>query len=222
MAIGEALMRLKQLPRCILLILAQLPVYSQSFLVAQILVGGGVSGNWSSLSIDNQTPGTSNSVNFGLALGADGEMRFNDAIALMARLEYLQAGTKISFPINNGVVISKTRLDYLQALLAIKASFRMNDFTIFGYVGPGFGYLLAKTNSWDYSGSIPFGYAHAEIAKTNFTAEFGTGVSYPILQMLNIFVQVQYSHGLSDISTGDLGAIRTRALHLRTGILLPL
>lgn len=159
----------------------------------------------------------------GLKIGVAGEYSFNDFFALAPELVFVQRGYKYEyFDEYDGESYSETEkvnINYLQIPINAKVSYPISDdFKIFGFVGPYFGFALSGKNSKEYtysddeynetekeSGKLKFGSGGKDDFKAfDFGLNLGAGAEFK-----GFFLKAQYNLGLANLATNTANGTKT-------------
>jgi len=147
----------------------------------------------------------------GMRLGVVGEYRFNDWIAISPELVFTQKGMKMKASYGKMWYKSITRPCYLQIPInAVGRYVFKNDITVFGIVGPYFGFglggnLVYKDSEGEKEKEKIFSHDNAGLKRFDFGLTFGAGAEWK-----NIFLRFHYELGLVNINKYDEGSSSMR------------
>lgn len=179
-----------------------------------------------------------------IGFGGFVEYWFNPMFALQVNAQYNMKGTKaegdidysttyLGIPINfTGNIEGTVKFSYLSFPILGKLAFG-NEGAIRPYLiaGPELGFVLSAKVKSEGNASVEFmGTTESasasedidikdEVESVEFAFDFGGGLLFPVGGNLNIFVDAQYSAGLTKVNKTGSDDVKNKVIYLNLGIL---
>jgi opacity protein-like surface antigen len=192
-------------------------------LFAQNRVGLVTGLNVANLSIDSNDPDQlENTSRTGFALGAVVEMPWKNKLGLRVEPMYIQKGAKSEGEFSDGDAWKiDINLKYLEIPAFVTYTFDAGTIKPFALIGPMLGIRLGATRTITIAGDEGDGVDVGNMFNgVDLGLALGGGVSYPVHQNINAFVEARYAFGIKNVSDIDDTA-KTRGLQLLAGVTMP-
>lgn len=173
--------------------------------------------------------GEKNQSRLGLILGGAVDYEFKDNLSFQGELLFIQKGSKFSESEDDFSFDSKTRLNYLEIPLLVKAKFGEDDLKFYGNAGISLSFALGGSTETTMTGEdfdgdkvtetenekIKFGNGEDQMKGMDFGLQIGGGV----VISEKIVVDLRYGIGLSNLynDSGDYTE-KNRAFQITVGM----
>ena len=195
-------------------IVLALIVITSNVAQAQIAIGAKVGLNGSTQSEIGQLY-DNNDFKIDGQVGLQFDYRFHSVLCLLLEGNYIAKGTEISMPgINDGKNFNRT-YEYLNVPLLLKARFDnqlgLNEkYNVFFYGGPYYSALISASDNVEATN------IKNEANDYDLGVSFGGGVSYVLNTRNELFIDLRYDMGLSEVITTD-NSLRNKTIALSIG-----
>lgn len=139
----------------------------------------------------------------GFMVGGAFEYGFDEMFFFQPELYYIRKGADVQTTIAGGSQTNfslETSLDYIEIPLLAKVKFMMDDFGFYALFGPSIAFEIStnETTAVNNLGSVGFG-SLQDTSGIDFGLVGGIGGQYMIMAGTDLFLDVRYSLGLTNI-----------------------
>ncbi len=161
-------------------------------------------------------------ISTGFLMGGTMEYKLNETLSLQTELNFIQKGEKYSSTINGVDTDIRKEFNYLTIPLLVRGTFDdelqlKNNWNVYGYAGPYYGYLVSAKNHVNTVGSEENTDITDDSVKDDWGVVLGGGVSYKLKNGWGLFSELRYDMGLGKIDN-DNSDLRNKAISLCVGI----
>lgn len=142
------------------------------------------------------TPDPQSNSRTGLIVGANMEIGFNKYFSVQPGLRFVMKGSSAS--VTGGTITDK--LNYLEIPALLKVNFALTEVNPYIMAGPVLAISLsANEDQTPTGGTTTTTDVSNNVSGTDFCMMFGGGVGFKVTHKVDLYVQVGYSLGLSNI-----------------------
>jgi len=174
------------------------------------------------ISNTSQTPDANTSSKIGIIGGGNLDIGLSPQISIVPGLRYVSKGSTqknvVIGNINASEVVSKG--DFLQFPALLKVKFPLTEIKPYLIAGPILGILLTQTTTVTQAGSTTsqdFD-TKSSFETSEFSLLFGGGMDFRIATKTDLFIQVGYELGLSNISKITNNTVKTNGFQITSGV----
>jgi hypothetical protein len=159
-------------------------------------------------------------INTGFFVGAILEYPFNSKLSVQTEVNFQRKGEKSNQKVNGINTDISKNLDYINVPLLIKGNWNSElglgeNWNLFGYTGPYYGYLVSANYKVKANGSTENTNITDDSIKNDWGMVFGGGISHSLAKG-SIFADLRYDMGLYKIDRDD-SDLRNKSLSLCIG-----
>lgn len=184
--------------------------------------------NLGSISDDPDAPSAYKQSNIvGLIFGASAEIGIFGPMYIDVQPTYIKKGEEIEGPfIVNGQQVNGTltqTANYLQFPILIKAKFPAGPVKPYGFLGPNIGINLSATTEFE-GGGQNIDQDNENASSIDFAVDFGAGIGFGIMPLMDLVFDVRYSLGLSNVikNPQQNESAKTRGIQIMIGAMFGL
>ena len=204
-------------------------LFLSSTVFAQLPFKLGIKGglNLANLSFDPALPsGSDNTTQTGFMAGAMVEFNLAPMFAIQAEPTYIPKGCKLTSSGSSNEV--NIKINYFEIPVLLKLNIPSpGNINPYVFAGPNIGFRLSA-NTETPTGEYDF---KDETQSIDFALDFGAGAGFKIAPLIDLVIDVRYSHGLSDL-LNDTGKqqfigridqkIKTTGIQISAGVMFGL
>jgi hypothetical protein len=206
----------KPLSIIIFTILLASSAYSQ----VPVSVGGTLGVNFADLR-GSAYPSSSLATRTTVAGGGLAEFGLTNMISLQPEVLYVMSGGTSALQIGNyPAEYFHLQYDYLEIPLLVKVKFAQDDLRPYVFGGPAIGFNTSAQDDIE-GGLTPFssgGNIKSGTESLNCSVDLGAGAEYPLTSSAQIFADVRYALGITNINTYNAGSVKTGDVRIFAGV----
>jgi len=159
-------------------------------------------------------------VNTGFLVGGTAEYALTNKLSLQTEVNFQRKGEKTEKEVSGTQSDIRRELNYINVPLLVKGNWTSElglpeKWSLFGYAGPYYGYLVSAKDKIKVNGSTENTDITDESVKSDWGAVFGGGVTYKLAKG-SVFADLRYDMGLYKIND-DNSDLRNKSLSLCIG-----
>jgi hypothetical protein len=205
-----------------------LVVFVSMFITAssfsQVKLGIGVEGGVNIANVTS-TPDISSTSHTGLIIGGFLDIGVSKNLSVVPGLRFIMKGfTFTGTDPGNGLTYTATdKGNYLEIPLLLKVTFPLTEVKLYLFGGPELGINLSANQDVTEGGTTTTSDISSYISGTDFGLLFGGGVAFKLAPKTDLFVNVGYSFGLSNIYKNDPNiTVKNTGIQLTAGAIFHL
>jgi Outer membrane protein beta-barrel domain len=182
-------------------------IYSQPKLSIGIHAGL----NFASASV---TPSQTMGGRTGIIIGGLADIELSKQFSVVPGIQYISKGASTS---ESGYT-STTSLNYFEIPVLAQYKFSLSEFKPYFFAGPNFAINLSANSEQSGGGGSASEDVSSSLGSFDMGLMFGTGTEYKITPGMDLYLNLGYSVGLSNISKDNSASVKNNGLRVIAGI----
>ncbi|MBS1518393.1 MAG: PorT family protein [Bacteroidetes bacterium] len=162
----------------------------------------------------SETPSQNSNSKIGLIAGGSVDIGLSPQISIVPGIRFVQHGNKFTV---NAVDVTNTA-NFLQFPALLKVNFPLTEIKPYLAGGPILGILLSSTQDQSNATQSASIDTKANFETTNFALLFAGGLDFRVATKTNLFFQVGYELGLSNVSKVVNQTVKTNGFEITGGV----